>query len=154
MCLCKIFCVTFCVRYQVPDQFPITEYLLFAFAALMADNGLSPQTVKSYLTAVRNTQLSHALPDPREQSSLPVLKIVQAGISRTRLGRGQPSGVRLPMTARLLRRIKGELKRSVHAEILLLLAVCCTAVGSFFCLEQLLLTSRTDFVTFPGGIKQ
>ena len=70
----------------------------------MAEGGLAPQTVKSYLAAIRNTQLSLGLPDPREQSSLPVLKRVLAGISRSRLGHGQPSRVRLSVTAVLLRR--------------------------------------------------
>lgn len=104
---------SFCEVYNVVDSFPVSEYLLCAFAAFMADKGLAPQTVKSYLAAIRNTQLSLGLPDPREQSSLPVLKRVQAGISRARLKRAQSSRIRLPITAPLLRRIKTELERSL-----------------------------------------
>ena len=73
---------TFCLRYNVPDPFPVTEHLLCCFAAFMANEGLAPQSIKSYLSALRNTQLSLGLPDPREQSTLPVLKRVQMGISR------------------------------------------------------------------------
>ena len=135
----------FCIKYHVTDPFPVTEYLLCAFATAMADNGLSPQTVKSYLAAIRNTQLSLGLPDPREQSSLPTLRRVQAGISRARLGRGQPSRVRLPVTAQLLRRVKGALEASAHSERILLWAVCCTAFFGFFRLGELLLTSPAAF---------
>ena len=100
---------------------------------------------KSYLAAIRNTQLSLGLPDPREQSSLPVLKRVLAGISRSRLGRGQPSRVRLPVTAVLLRRIKHELERSAHPERRVLWGVCCTAFFGFFRLGELLRSSPSEF---------
>ena len=136
---------TFCERYHVPDPFPVTEFLLCSFAAAMADDGLAPQTVKSYLAAIRNTQLSLGLPDPREQSSLPVLKRVLAGISRSRLGRSQPSRVRLPVTAVLLRRIREELERSAHPERRVLWAVCGTAFFGFFRLGELLRSSPSDF---------
>ena len=132
----------FCEKYHVPDPFPVTEFLLCSFAASMADEGLAPQTVKSYLAAIRNTQLSLDLPDPREQSSLPVLKRVLAGISRSRLGRGQPSRVRLPVTAVLLRRMKQELERS---EMRVLWVVCCTAFFGFFRLGELLRSSPSEF---------
>ena len=135
----------FCEKFHVPDPFPVTEFLLCSFAASMADDGLAPQMVKSYLAAIRNTQLSLGLPDPREQSSLPVLKRVLAGISRSRLGRGQPSRVRLPVTAVLLRRIKHELERSAHPERRVLWGVCCTAFFGFFRLGELLCSSPSEF---------
>ena len=135
----------FCDRYRVLDPFPVTEGLLCSFAAFLADAGLAPQTVKSYLAAIRNTQLSLGLPDPREQSSLPILRRVMAGISRSRLGRGQSSRIRLPMTAVLLADISKELTRSAHPERLLLWAVCCTAFFGFFRLGELLLTKRSDY---------
>ena len=50
--------------------FPVYEQLLCSFVAYLADEGLSPQTAKSYLAAVRNVQLS---PDPCEALSLPIL---------------------------------------------------------------------------------
>ena len=138
---------SFCERYHVHDPFPVTENLLCSFAAFMADDGLAPQTVKSYLAAVRNTQLSLCLPDPREQSSLPILRRVLAGISRSRIGRGQPSRVRLPMTAPLLRNVKKELERSANPERLVLWAVCCAAFFVFFRLGELLLTKQSDYTT-------
>ena len=56
--------------------------LLGSLAAYLADQGLSPQTVKTYLASVRNTQISLDFPDPKEH---PIFKRVQAGIARLRL---------------------------------------------------------------------
>ena len=136
---------TFCLRYNVPDPFPVTEHLLCCFAAFMANEGLAPQSIKSYLAALRNTQLSLGLPDPREQSALPVLKRVQMGISRARLGRPQSSKVRLPITGQVLRRVKAELERSGEPERSVVWAVCCMAFFGFFRLGELLLPSRDAF---------
>ena len=135
----------FCAWYAVSDPFPVTEYLLCCFASSMADEGLAPQSIKSYLVAVHNTQLSLGLPDPREHSSLPVLKRVQMGISRARLGCQQSSRVRLPMTGQVLRQIKAELERSNHTERQLLWAVSCMVFFGFFRLGELLLPTRAAF---------
>ena len=104
----------FCERFSIADPFPVTEPLLCSFAAFFADSGLAPQTIKLYLAATWNTQLSLGLPDPLEQSTLSVLKRVLAGISRARLGRGQPSRIRLPITAALFCNIREELEQSAH----------------------------------------
>ena len=123
---------TFCECYHVTDPFPVSEFLPCAFAA---DSGLTPQTVKSYLSAIPNTQLSRGLPDPREQSSLPMLKRVQAGISRARLGRGHPSRVTT----------EHELERTSHPERIVLWAICCAAFFGFCRLGELLLPSPGSF---------
>ena len=96
---------TFCITYNVVSPFPVTEQLLCSFAAFFADQGLAPQTGKSYLSAVRNLQISMGFPDPREQSSLPILKRVQAGISRARMLKGSPPRIRLPITANIMEQI-------------------------------------------------
>jgi len=127
----------FCEHYRVTDPFPVSEFLLCAFAAYLADRNLAPQTKKSYLAAIWNTQLSLGLPNPREQSSLPILERVQAGISRSRLGRGQPSKVRLPITAPILRCIKQQLEQGAHRDSCMFWAVCCSAYFSFFRLGEL-----------------
>ena len=45
---------------------PVNEQLLCQFAVFLAQQGLSSQTVKTYLTAIRNLQISLGYPDPRE----------------------------------------------------------------------------------------
>jgi hypothetical protein len=127
----------FSSRYNVSDPFPVTEYLLCCFATFLANEGLAPQSIKSYLAAVRNTQLSLGLPDPREQSAFPV--------SRARLGRQQPSRVRLPITGQVLRRVKADLEQSGHPERTVIWAVCCVAFFGFFRLGELLLPSQDAF---------
>ena len=90
--------------------FPLSEYTLCCFATHLADKGLAPQMSKCYLAAVHNTQLSLGLPDPRDQSSLPLLKTVLAGISRSRLSRQSPPRVRLPITGPILTQIHSALQ--------------------------------------------
>ena len=96
---------SFCTTYNVLNPFPLSEQLLCTFAAFLADQGLAPQTIKSYLAAVRNMQISLGFPDPREQSSLPLLKGVQAGISRLRMLKGSPPRICLPITAHILNKL-------------------------------------------------
>ena len=129
----------FCSRYKVSDPFPVTEQLLCGFAAYLADEGLSPQT---YLAGIRNMQLSLGFPDPRDQSSLPVLKRVQAGISRVRMYRGTPTQIRLPITAALLHQIRRNLDSSSHPDKLVLWAMC---FFGFFRLGEQLLESQSAF---------
>ena len=130
----------FCTAYQITDPFPGTESILCYFAAYMANEGLSAQTGKSYMAAVRNMELSLGLPDPREQLLLPVLKRIQAGIKRLRLNSGK---TRLPITTHVLRQQKGVLGSTAHPEGTLLWAVSCTEFLGFFRLGELLTTDST-----------
>ena len=61
----------------------------------MAEENVTMQTIKTYLAAVRSMQISLGLPDPQDQSSLPMLKHVQAGIHALPIIRWQlnPSSV-------------------------------------------------------------
>ena len=147
----------FCHQYQVSDPFPVTERVLCSFAAFMADGGLAPQTVKSYLAAIRNTQLSLGLPDPREQSSLPILKRVLDGIKRARFRKGPPARIRLPITTQVLHQIKATLESSSHPDKVTLWAVCCTAFLGSFVWENYSRTRRLRSITEPtwhGGTWQ
>ncbi len=128
----------FCDRYNVVSPFPVTEMLLCSFAAFLADQGLAPQTGKGYLAAVRNMQISLGLPDPRDQSSMPMLRRVQAGIQRVRAISGPPSRTRLPITASVLGQIKVQLMAMSHPHKELIWAIACTAFFGFFRLGELL----------------
>ena len=92
----------FCTTYNISTPFPLSEQSLCSFAAYLADQDLAPQTIKSYLSALCNMQISLRLPDPREQTSLPVLKQIQVGISRTRMLKASPPRIRLPITVHIL----------------------------------------------------
>ena len=110
----------------------------------MANQGLSPQTIKSYLAGLRNMQLLLGLPDPREQSSLPIQRWVQTQISGTRLGT-TPSRIRLPITLQLLRQMKHSLESTAHQERVVIWAICCVAFFGCFRLGELLLESPSNF---------
>ena len=136
---------TFCASYDVNTPFPLSEHLLCSFAAYLADQQLAPQTIKSYLSALRNTQISLGLPDPREQSSLPILKRVQAGISRIRMLKGSPPRIRLPITAHILEKIHTALISSSDPDKTAIWAIAATAFFGFFRLGELLPASQTAF---------
>ncbi len=136
---------SYCTKFSVIDPFPVTEILLCSFAAYLADEGVAPQTIKTYLSSVRNTQLSLGLPDPREQSSLPILKRVQAGISRIRLQRGAPSRTRLPITIRILRQIKSHLDTASYTDSEVFWAIATAAFFGFFRLGKLILTTGSQW---------
>ena len=136
----------FCVKCNVVNPVPVTEQLLCSFVSFLADEGLTPQTGKSYLAAVRNMQISLGLPDPRESPSLPVLKRVQASISHVRmLNKGSASRIRLPVTIDILDCIHQALMDSSHPEKGVIWAIACLAFFWFFRLGKLLLTSSTSY---------
>ena len=136
---------TFCTTYNVHTPFPLSEQSLCSFAAYLADQDLAPQTIKSYLSALRNMQISLGLPDPREHSSLPVLKRVQAGISRTRMLKGSPPRIRLPITIHILEQIRASLTASADPDKLAFWAVAASAFFGFFRLGELLPDSTSSF---------
>ena len=112
------------------------------FAAFLADEGLAPQTGKGYLAEVRSIQISLGLPDLRDQSSLTMLKRVQAGIQRARALSGSACRTRLPIMA-AVGRIGAHLESSSHPHKELMWAVACTAFFGFFCMGELLPESTT-----------
>ena len=122
----------------------MTEMTLCSFAAYLADQHLSPQTIKSYLAGIRNVQLSLGLPDPRDQSSLPILHRVQTGIRRASLGT-TPARVRLPVTPSLLQPLQQYLEATVHEERIVIWVICCAAFFGCFRLGELLLESPASF---------
>ena len=78
------------------------------FATFLAEQGLKAQSVKTYLAAVRNLQLTLGLPDPRDSSSLPRLRLLLTGIRRVQAESGSSQARRrLPVTPAILRRVKG-----------------------------------------------
>ena len=136
---------SFCAKFNIQSPFPLSEYMLCCFAAYLADEGLAPQTAKCYLAAVRNTQLSLGLPDPRDQSSLPLLKRVLAGISRSRLPLQSSPRVRLPITVSILTQMHHALHPSSHPDKTLLWAIASVAFFGFFRLGELLVESPTKY---------
>ena len=74
---------TFCSLYNIISPFPVSESILCYFTTYLACQNLCPQTIKTYLAGIRHMQVALGLPEPRVFSSLPRLKLVQAGVQRT-----------------------------------------------------------------------
>ena len=84
----------------------------------------------AYLATVQNAQISMGFLDPWEHSSLPLLKRVQAGISRIRLQQGKRSScTRSPITMHILGRMREALVASSDTNKVVVWAVAYTASG-------------------------
>ena len=71
---------SFCSLYAILSPFPVSEALFCYDASFLATQRLTPQTTKTYLSAIHYLQLMLGLPELREFSSLPQLRL---GIQRT-----------------------------------------------------------------------
>ena len=135
----------FCMRYNIETPFPLTEHTMCSFAAYLADSRLAPQTVRVYLAATHNMQLSLGFPDPRDQSSLPRLRRVLEGIAGARLTQQRHLRIRLPITGHLLARIHAALSESSNPDRILIWAICSLAFFGFFRLGELLVESVDQY---------
>ena len=64
------------------------------------------QAPPTYLAAERYMQISLGLLDPRDSSPFPILKIVQAGIKKARLGRGTIPKIRILLMEKVLEQVR------------------------------------------------
>ena len=137
----------FCEQHQVFNPLPVTELLLCQFSAFLANQGLSPQTVKVYLAAIRNLQLSLGLPDPRDTSALPRLRLLLAGVRRVRARTpARPLRVRLPISITILTAIKHLWERSaITHDTLMLWAAATMCFFGFFRSGEITTPSLTAF---------
>ena len=114
---------SFCSLYNVLTPFPVSESLLCYFSTHLACQKLSPQTIKVYLSAIRHMQITLGLPEPREFSSMPRLRLVQSGIQRTHATQQTETKVRLPITPTILLKLKEHwTPRKADADIVMLWA--------------------------------
>jgi hypothetical protein len=102
---------------------PLRENLLRLFVAHLATQGLVPQTVKAYLSAIRYFHIMAG------HGGFPHLQYVVRGIKRAPR---PPSRPRLPLTPSLLQAIKTcWAARAVEPDMVMFLAVCCMGFFGF-----------------------
>ena len=89
----------FCRSAKV-NPLPITEHVMCLFVAHLAEAGLQPASVRSYLSAARHLQISAGLPDPTMMSSFPRLAYVLKGMKRS-CATSKPQRQRLPITPQI-----------------------------------------------------
>ena len=86
------------------------------------------------------------LPDPREQSSLHLLKRIQAGVKQVQTLKGPSSRqVRLPITLKILAGMQELLSQSAEVDRIVLWTVTCLAFFVFFHLGELLQSLRSSY---------
>ena len=133
--------------FNIVSPFPVSESILCYFSAYLASQHLSPQTIKTYLAGIRFTQITLGLPEPKEFSSLPRLRMVQAGIKRVHSQRPPDSiRVRLPITPAILRQIQAYwASKSSDPNIAMLWAAAVLCFFGFFRAGELTIPSLTAF---------
>ena len=94
----------FCAQFGVSNPFPVSQALLCYFVAHLANIGLAYQTIKTYLAAIGHEQIAKGLPEPKQLSSMPKLKVVENGVHKKR-PLDKPSHPRLLITPVNLRQI-------------------------------------------------
>ena len=136
----------FCESNSVFNPFPLTEKILCGFASVLASKGLATQTIKTYLSAVRSMQISLGFPDPRDQSSLPILKRVQAGIQRVQAQKtSKETRVRLPITPHILDRLRQHWDATDNPHRVLLWAAASMCFFGFFRSGEILIPAGSSY---------
>lgn len=92
----------FCKSYNIHDPFPAREVTLLRFVAYLYKGGLKAGTIKSYLAAIRHTQIALGLGSPHMED-MAQLEYVVRGVKRLTNG---PTRMRLPITFDLLGRLR------------------------------------------------
>ena len=123
--------IDFCTKAGL-SPFPTNEKKLCSFAAARGHEGLKAQTIKGYLSAVRNRQIILQLGNPF-QVDMPVLEYVLRGIKMDQAKHHPPKvKERLPITPAImlkLREIWGA--KPTDPTNIMLWAACCTAFFGF-----------------------
>lgn len=136
-----------CHALNIHQPFPVTELLLCYFAAVLAQRGLAPATIRTYLAAVRHAQVVRGFPEPRQQSTLPRLRLVQDGARRVRAEWGIPQArSRLPITPAVLRQIRASLVGGTpDVDDIMVWAAATTCFFGFFRAGELTVPTCTAF---------
>ena len=133
--------------YSITIPFPVSEAILCYYATYLAGQQLSPQTIKTYLAGIRHTQILLGLPEPREFSSLPRLRLVQSGIQRSYSQKSPLSNkIRLPITPAILLKIQKHWNpRAKDPDIVMLWAAATVCFFGFFRAGEITTTGVTTF---------
>ena len=91
-------------------------------------------------------QITLGLPEPREFSSMPRLRLVQSGIQRTHATQRTETKVRLPITPTILLKLKEHwTPRKADADIVMLWAAASLCFFGFFRSGEITIPSLTSF---------
>ena len=96
--------LSFCTNFSLPPL-PTTENILCYFAACLGQEGLAGSSIQTYLSGIRQIQISAGFPDPRIDH-MPRLRQVLKGIRVQAVKNGRTSRPRLPITPSILYKLR------------------------------------------------
>ena len=137
----------FCSQYNIVSPFPVSEAILCYYASYLASQKLSPQTIKAYLSGIRHMQITLGLPELKEFSSLPRLRLDQSGIKRVHVHNPpESSRIRLPITPAVLCQLHTLWStRAADPDIVMLWAAAVMCFFGFFRSGELTIPSQNAY---------
>ena len=105
---------------------PVNQSLLCSYVSYLADQGLKHCTIKVYLSAIRNLQISYGLGDPFAGVAWPQLDLVMRGVKRAEAEKGVTARERLPISPGILSQLKGVWSSSGHTHDTKMIWAACT----------------------------
>ena len=122
--------LNFCVDFSL-TPFPTTENMLCYYVACLGQQGLAHASIKTYLSGVRQLQISLGFPEPGFQA-MPRLRQVLKGVQVVQGKEGRAPRPRLPITPSVLRKLKAVwIRRGDTHDNILLWAVSVTTFFTF-----------------------
>lgn len=94
----------FCTKFSI-TPLPTSESVLCYFTACLGQQGISHNTIKTYLSGIRQIQISHGFSDPK-MDHMPRLRQILKGVKVEAGKAGKPARSRLPITPSILRKMK------------------------------------------------
>ena len=122
--------LTFCNNFSL-QPLPSSEALLCYFVACLGQQGLAHSTIRTYLSGVRQLQISHGFPE-LSFDKMPRLRQILKGVQVEQGKQGKSPRCRLPITPAILRKLRAVwLAENPSFNDIMLWAACAVTFFSF-----------------------
>ena len=136
--------MAFCSAASI-SPLPLVEHSLCMFVTYLARDGLTHQTIKSYLSAIRHYHILAGQGDPFIGNPFPLLQYVLRGIKRSPTH--SPRLPRMPITPAILRTLKDQWATAAirDKDFVMLWAACCMFFFGFMRAGEFAVTHVSEF---------